>query len=92
MTQEAKDDLLEKVKLLTKKSFEVIDHQVGIRPTTPDRRPIIGKHPTFNNLLLFNGLGTKGYLMAPLLAKEFVDYLDNDKELDKEVRIERFIK
>ena len=92
LTQEAKDDLLDKVKLLTKKSFEVVDHQVGIRPTTPDRRPIIGKHPTFNNLLLFNGLGTKGYLMAPLLAKEFVDYLDYDKELDKEVRIERFIK
>jgi glycine/D-amino acid oxidase-like deaminating enzyme len=92
LTQEAKDDLLDKVKLLTKKSFEVVDHQVGIRPTTPDRRPIIGKHPTFNNLLIFNGLGTKGYLMAPLLAKEFVDYLDFDKELDKEVRIERFIK
>lgn len=92
LTQDAKDDLLDKVKLLTKKSFEVVDHQVGIRPTTPDRRPIIGKHPTFNNLLLFNGLGTKGYLMAPLLAKEFVDYLDFDKELDKEVRIERFIK
>ena len=92
LTQDAKDDLLDKVKLLTKKSFEVIDHQVGIRPTTPDRRPIIGKHPIFKNLLLFNGLGTKGYLMAPLLAKEFVDYLDFDKELDKEVRIERFIK
>jgi len=92
LTQDAKDDLLDKVKLLTKKSFEVVDHQVGIRPTTPDRRPIIGKHPIFKNLLLFNGLGTKGYLMAPLLAKEFVDYLDFDKELDKEVRIERFIK
>ena len=92
LTQESKDDLLDKVKLLTKKSFEVVDHQVGIRPTTPDRRPIIGKHPIFKNLLLFNGLGTKGYLMAPLLAKEFVDYLDFDKELNKEVRIERFIK
>ena len=92
LTQEAKDDLLDKAKLLTKKSFEVVDHQVGIRPTTPDRRPIIGKHPIFKNLLLFNGLGTKGYLMAPLLAKEFVDYLDFDKELNKEVRIERFIK
>ena len=92
LTQEAKDELLDKVKLLTKKAFEVIDHQVGIRPTTPDRRPIIGKHPQFEKLLIFNGLGTKGYLMAPLLAKEFVEYLDNDKELDKEVRIERFIK
>jgi glycine/D-amino acid oxidase-like deaminating enzyme len=92
LTEEAKADLLEKVKLLTSKPFEVIDHQVGIRPTTPDRRPIIGKHPELNNLLIFNGLGTKGYLMAPLLAKEFADFLDGKGELDKEVLIERLVK
>lgn len=92
LTEEAKADLLEKVKLLTSKPFEVIDHQVGIRPTTPDRRPIIGKHPEFQNLLIFNGLGTKGYLMAPLLAKEFADFLDGKGELDKEVLIERLVK
>ena len=92
ITIEAKEDLLEKVQLLTSKSFTVIDHQVGIRPTTPDRRPIIGRHPEFYNMLIFNGLGTKGYLMAPLLAKEFADNLDGKGELDKEVRIERLIK
>jgi glycine oxidase len=92
LSEEAKADLLEKVKLLTSKSFEVIDHLAGIRPTTPDRRPIIGRHPDYKNLLIFNGLGTKGYLMAPLLAKEFVDFMEGIGELDKEVRIERLIK
>lgn len=92
ITEEGKNDLLEKIKLLTYKPFEVVDQKAGIRPTTPDRRPIIGKHPNFNNLLIFNGLGTKGYLMAPLLAKEFSDYLENKGELDKEVRIERLLK
>ncbi len=90
ITEEAKIDLLDKMQLLSKKPFEVIDQQVGIRPTTPDRRPIIGAHPEFEKLLIFNGLGTKGYLMAPLLAKEFVDYLEGKGELDKEVRLERF--
>lgn len=90
ITKEAREDLTEKLKLLTKKSYHIIDQQAGIRPTTPDRRPIIGKHPTFEKLSVFNGLGTKGYLMAPLLAKEFVDFLNGIGELDKEVRIERF--
>jgi glycine oxidase len=77
---------------LNKKPFEVVEQQVGIRPTTPDRRPIIGAHPEFSKLLIFNGLGTKGYLMAPLLAKEFVAFLEGKGELDAEVRIERLVK
>lgn len=90
LTQIARDDLQEKLLLLSKKPYEIVDQQAGIRPTTPDRRPIIGRHPEFDKLLIFNGLGTKGYLMAPLLAKEFVAYLEGEGELDKEVRIERF--
>jgi glycine/D-amino acid oxidase-like deaminating enzyme len=92
ITEEARIDLLEKLQLLNKKPFEVVEQQVGIRPTTPDRRPIIGAHPEFSKLLIFNGLGAKGYLMAPLLAKEFVAFLEGKGELDTEVRIERLVK
>ena len=92
LTEEAKIDLQEKMLLLSKKEYKITEQQAGIRPTTPDRRPVIGRHPEFEKLLIFNGLGTKGYLMAPLLAKEFVDYLEGKGELDKEVRIDRFKK
>ncbi len=91
LTTEARNDLQEKMRLLSKKEYQIVDQQAGIRPTTPDRRPIIGRHPKFHKLLIFNGLGTKGYLMAPLLAKEFVESLEERGELDKEVRIERFL-
>ncbi len=90
ITEIAKIDLQDKMLLLSKKEYQITDQRAGIRPTTPDRRPIIGRHPEFEKLLIFNGLGTKGYLMAPLLAKEFVDYLEGNGELDKEVRIDRF--
>ena len=49
-------------------------------------------HPDFKHLYLFNGLGAKGYLIAPLLAKEFVDYLIFDKPLDPEVNLVRHLK
>lgn len=91
-TEEGKNELIEKAELLTNFPFNIIEHKVGIRPTSPDRRPIIGRHHLFPKLSIFNGLGTKGYLIAPKLSEEFCSYLDNESELDKEVRLERFAK
>ena len=42
------------------------------------------------NYHIFNGLGTKGYLLAPKLAEEFVDYLLNGTALLEEMNIKRF--
>ena len=89
-TKEGRAELLDKLNFLSKEKYECISHEVGIRPTSPDRRPIVGKHTEFSKLSIFNGLGTKGYMIAPLLAKEFVDYLTEGAKLDPEVRIERF--
>ena len=47
-------------------------------------------HPKFEKLAIFNGFGTKGYMIGPLLAKVFVDYLLEGNELDQEVKLERF--
>jgi glycine oxidase len=91
-TEEGKSELLEKVKLLTKENITILEHKVGIRPTSPDRRPIVGRHHTYKSLSIFNGLGTKGYLIAPKLAQEFSLFLDQESELDKEVKLERFNK
>lgn len=90
-TQEGKAELLEKLNYLSREKYECVSQQVGIRPTSPDRRPIIGKHVEFNKLSIFNGLGTKGYMIGPLLAKEFVEYLTEGAELDTEVKLERFL-
>jgi hypothetical protein len=91
-TPEGKQELIEKLAVLTDASYEVIDHQAGIRPTTMDRRPILGSHSDFKGLHVFNGLGTKGYMIAPLLAKEMGDYILTGKPLSKEVEIDRFKK
>lgn len=92
VTEEGKKEILHKLEALGSFQLEVIDHRAGVRPTSPDRRPIIGQHPRFKDLYLFNGLGTKGYMIAPLLAKEFVDFLVNGKELDPETDLARFQK
>jgi len=92
LTSEGRAELEQYIRYLTNSSYTVIDQHAGIRPTTLDRRPFLGKHETYPNLIIFNGLGAKGYLLAPLLAKELIDHLLDDRQLDKEIRYSRLIK
>lgn len=51
----------------------VTDHSAGIRPASPDRRPMVGQpdpegRPWYH---LINGLGTRGVLVGPRAAAEF---------------------
>jgi glycine/D-amino acid oxidase-like deaminating enzyme len=91
-TEEAKHELVEHLSVLGDFHYEIIDQQVGVRPTVLDRRPILGEHHALKNMYLFNGLGTKGYLMAPTLAKELCRHMFEGIPLDKDTSIDRFYK
>jgi glycine/D-amino acid oxidase-like deaminating enzyme len=71
--------------------FEVVDHLAAIRPTVKDRRPFLGFHPQFEQLAIFNGLGTKGTSLAPFWAKHLADRLVHGSPLDRQVDIARFL-
>lgn len=89
-TQAAKEELITALKELIQCDFEVIDHLAGIRPTVKDRRPMLGTHPIHKNLHVLNGLGTRGVMLAPAMAKMLYDYIENKTELDSYVDIKRF--
>jgi glycine/D-amino acid oxidase-like deaminating enzyme len=89
-TETGRNNLTEKYHKLMKPSMEILFHQAGVRPATKDRRPFIGMHPEFENIGIFNGLGSKGVSLAPYFAKQFVDFLVYQKELHPEVNINRF--
>ena len=88
-TEEAKQLLIFKLKKILQVPFEVIDHQAAIRPTTFDRRPLIGLHPENELLGMVNGMGTKGASLAPYFVKMFVDFLLENKPILEEVDIQR---
>lgn len=90
-TEEGKKELLTKLKSVINVPFEVVNHVAGIRPTVKDRRPLVGKHPEFTQLAILNGLGTRGVMIAPTVAKELFDHLENGKELRNEINIARFV-
>lgn len=89
-TEEGKRYLLNNLLSITDKVPVIVTHEAGVRPTVEDRRPLLGKHQKFQKLAILNGLGTKGYMLAPLIAKELVDFLLNGAELDPESDIRRF--
>lgn len=54
---------------------EVTGHRAAIRPTPRAYRPLVAIHPTQPRLAVFNGLGSRGALQAPLLAKHLREAL-----------------
>ncbi len=89
-TESGKEELLTKFKKFVNLPFEVVDHRAGLRPTVQDRRPLIGKHPEISNLFSFNGLGTKGVLLAPSLSVHFLKSLFEGLPLPADLDISRF--
>lgn len=70
--------------------FEIVGHAAGVRPTVKDRRPFLGQSTVNSKVFIFNGLGTKGALLAPFWAEQFAAHLLEGKALDGEVDIRRF--
>lgn len=89
-TEEARKEISEKLESLIDSPFEVVAHHAGIRPTSPDRRPILGTHPENQNMHILNGLGTKGYLLAPWCVKHLCNHLFEKEELLDVVNLKRF--
>ncbi len=52
--------------------FEIIDQQAGIRPATKQRRPVLKRHESHPQLILLNGLGTKGISLTPHYVKQLI--------------------
>lgn len=90
VTEKARETLQEKIRKFFKPEYKILSQQAGVRPSTTDRRPFIGKHPEFENIFIFNGLGTKGVSLAPFFARQFRDFLLNGKEINPETTIGRF--
>ena len=90
VTETTKEALLEKMESILALDYTVKNHQAGIRPTVKDRRPLIGNHPDYTCLYVFNGLGTKGVSLAPFMANHLADHIINQKPLMEEVDIKRF--
>ncbi|MCC6768324.1 MAG: FAD-binding oxidoreductase [Bacteroidia bacterium] len=89
-TPHQRADLEKRLAHLIRIPFEVVSQEAGIRPTVSDRRPLVGRHPRIPQLYIFNGLGTRGTMLAPMLASQMVEFMGNNTPVSSECSIGRF--
>lgn len=90
-TEAAKEEILTKLNTFINCPFEIVGQTTGVRPTTKDHRPLLGSLEENPNLIFFNGLGSRGFMMAPLLSEILLKYLEDDVPLPQEMDIKRMV-
>lgn len=68
----------------------VINQWAGVRTSTPNYKPILGEHPSYKNMHVFTGLGSKGLLYSKFLAEHYTGHLISGTNLYPEIDITRF--
>lgn len=65
------------------------EYKAGIRPSSHDRRPYVGRHHYEDKRWVFNGFGAKGVLLAPLMAKELASTMEGQDQVHAEAKVGR---
>lgn len=89
-TEEGKIELIERIKEIISCDFDVLEHFAGVRPTIKDRRPLVGTHQNYESIHILNGLGTRGVMLGPAMAKALFYHIENQIPLDQTIDIKRF--
>lgn len=91
-TPQGRKEIEERLRELVSCEFEIISHQAGVRPTVRDRKPLVGTHSKYKRLHVLNGLGTRGVMIGPTVAKNLFDSIENQVPLSATISIKRFEK
>lgn len=89
-TNEGAKSLLKALKASIDSPFEILQHKAGLRPSTPDARPLVGESDKAKNLFILNGLGSKGASTAPLMCQLLLRYALQGEPLDPAIDCKRF--
>lgn len=84
-TETGFNQLKNKLDELLTAPYSIQQHAAGVRPTMKNRTPVIGRHPEYKNIFVLNGLGTKGFSLAPYYAPLLIEYILNGGVLPENV-------
>jgi glycine oxidase len=90
-TEAGKAEILGHLEKVLRLPYRLLEHKAGIRPTTPNRRPVLGTHPELTYVHILSGYGTKGVLLAPYTSRLLTEQiLGLNPEIPPEAGVERF--
>ncbi len=62
----------------------------GARVTSPNRLPVIGRHPEDKNLCIYTAMGSKGLLFSQYVGSVLAEHLVEDAAIPEELDVQRF--
>ncbi len=91
-TSEGRRELEARLQAMIRGPYEVLDHVAAVRPILRDPRPVLGFHPPASQLGYFNGLASKGALMAPYFGRHLNRVMSGAERLEPTVDLSRRVK
>ena len=70
--------------------YKIVDHIAALRPANLDRKPFVGLHPIINKVGILNGMGGKGFTMAPYFAAQLSDHLTKGSIIMPHADVQRY--
>jgi glycine/D-amino acid oxidase-like deaminating enzyme len=89
-TQKFRDNAEHWLQQTLKLPYTIFEHFAAIRPATLERRPFVGFHPSHSRIGILNGMGTKGCSLAPYFAKELVEKIKGNGNINPLADVNRF--
>ncbi|WP_138429212.1 NAD(P)/FAD-dependent oxidoreductase [Fodinibius saliphilus] len=92
-TEEAYKRIAGKLDIMFEDVSSKVTKQVqmaGVRVTTPNRLPVIGRHPNNDKMCIYTGMNSKGLLYSHYGASLLTDHLVDGKEIPEELDVHRF--
>jgi glycine/D-amino acid oxidase-like deaminating enzyme len=89
-TEDVKNELLAALREIYSGEVAVMEHRAGYRPTVPDRKPLVGLHPEDASKAIFGGFGSKGVMLVPWCADQFIGHVLEGRNIDKSIDVLRY--
>lgn len=88
-TPEGRTEIETKLRDFLKVPYKILDHRAAVRPVIDAGYPVLGRHPEHPHLAYFNGLGSKGSLLAPFFANQLAAHLCGEGEIEDALSVRR---
>jgi glycine/D-amino acid oxidase-like deaminating enzyme len=89
-TEDGRNTLIAALDEMIRVPYKILNHEAGVRPASVDRAPVLGQSRIQSNAWIFNGLGTRGVLLAPFLAGVIASAICEHKPIPAGFHIHRF--
>lgn len=86
-TPAARDEILARLREFVRLPVTVVGHDAAVRPIIRVKYPTLGVSPRSARVGMFNGLASKGSLVAPYFAEQYAAELCGAGTLDAEERL-----